>query len=128
MNSRNTTQIKTHSNWHRCKSLGATIPTAEGGCVYLHGIFVAVPDPSEDIFSLPCPPDGAARQGDHAQALLNPFAPGHLSIHVHPFLCCPAIVNKLSVALVLVSIYAASFLILCRRQALLYIAGAYTSR
>ncbi len=81
---------------------------AEGRCMYLHGILVTVPNPSEDVFSLPCPPDGAARQGDHAQALLNPFAPGHLSVHVHPFLGCPAFVIKLLVALVLVSICAAT--------------------
>ena len=94
MNNRITTEIKPRSYWHRCNSLGGTTSTAEGGCVYLHGILVAVPDPTEDVFSLPCPPDGATRQGDHAQALLNPFAPGHLSIHVHPFLCCPACRNQ----------------------------------
>jgi len=96
--------------------------------VYLHGVFIAVPDPSEDVFSLPCPPDGATRQGDHAQALLNPLAPGHLSIHVHPFLCCPAFVTKLLVALVVVGIYAAVFLVFFQQQALLYIAAAHTAR
>lgn len=121
MNSKNTAQINTCSNWHRYKSLGASVSTAEGVYVYLHGIFIAVPDPSEDIFSLPCPPDGATRQGDHAQALLNPFAPGHLSIHVHPFLCCPAFVTKVLVALVVASICAAIFSVLCRQQALLYL-------
>ena len=96
--------------------------------MYLHGILVTVPNPSEDVFSLPCPPDGAARQSDHAQALLNPFAPGHLSVHVHPFLGCPAFVIKLLVALVVVGIYAAAFLVFCQQQALLYIAAAHTAR
>lgn len=66
-----------------------------GICSYLHGILVAIPDSAEDIFSFPCPPDGAARQGDHAKTLLDPLAPGHLGIHVYSFLGYSACQNCL---------------------------------
>ena len=65
-------------------------PTPGQGGPHLHGILVAISDPAEYIFGLPGPPDGAARQGHHAQTLFNPLASGHLSICVHSFLGGPA--------------------------------------